>query len=123
MTSSSLSTPTKILGIGARIAQVRFPLSETKFSNSLGIYKNTLMQYEKEEQLPDAKLLTRIYEVYRVDPIWLLTGEPAKIFARKGNVTFLRSDNPAYASYTFAVHDEDKRLREDISFGALSLIG
>jgi transcriptional regulator with XRE-family HTH domain len=64
MISSSLSNPNKILGIGARIAQVRFPLSETAFADSLGIYRNTLMQYEKEEQLPDAKLLMRIYDIY-----------------------------------------------------------
>jgi transcriptional regulator with XRE-family HTH domain len=123
MISSSLSSPTKLLGIGARIAQVRFPLSQTMFANSLGIHKNTLMQYETEEELPDAKLLTRIYEVYRVDPIWLLSGEPAKVFARKGNITFLRSDNPTYASCTFAVHDESKNLREDISFKTLQLNG
>ena len=119
MTSSSLSSPTKLLGIGARISQVRFPLSQTRFANSLGIHKNTLKQYETEEELPDAKFLTRIYEVYRVDPIWLLTGESAKVFVRKGNTIFLRSDNPAYASCTFAVHDESKSLIEDISFSAL----
>jgi transcriptional regulator with XRE-family HTH domain len=83
MISSSLSNPNKILGIGARIAQVRFPLSETMFADSLGIYKNTLMQYEKEEQLPNAKLLMRIYDIYGVDPIWLLTGKSAKVFARR----------------------------------------
>jgi transcriptional regulator with XRE-family HTH domain len=110
MTSSSLSSPTKLLGIGARLSQVRFPLSQTKFAAALGIPKDTLMKFEKEEQLPKSEFFTRVYDVYRVDPIWLLTGESAKVFARKGNTTFLRSDNPAYASCTFAVHDESKSL-------------
>jgi transcriptional regulator with XRE-family HTH domain len=83
MISSSLSNPNKILGIGARISQVRFPLSETVFADSLGIYRNALRQYEKEEQLPDAKLLMRIHDIYGVDPIWLLTGKSAKIFTHR----------------------------------------
>ncbi len=81
MISSSLSSPTKLLGVGARIAQVRFRITRGKFADSIGIHKHTLMQYEKEEQLPDAKLIMRIYEVYGVDPIWLLTGKSAKVFA------------------------------------------
>jgi transcriptional regulator with XRE-family HTH domain len=114
MTSSSVSSPTKPLGIGARISQVRFPLSQTKFANSLGIDKKTLMKYEKEEKLPDSAFLTRIYEVYRVDPIWLLTGESARVFTRKENMICLRSNNPAYASCTFAVHDEGKTLSQTL---------
>jgi transcriptional regulator with XRE-family HTH domain len=86
MTSSSLSSPTKLLGIGARIAQVRFPLSQTKFAISLGIHKNTLMQYEQEEKPPDSEFLTRIYEVYRVDPIWLFTGESARVISLTENI-------------------------------------
>lgn len=121
MQSSSLSSPTKLLGIGARISQVRFPLSQTEFSDALGIHKNTLMKFEKEEQWPDSAFFTRVYDVYQIDPIWLLTGEAAKVFARAGNIIFLRSDNPVYASCTFAVDSERKKLREDIRFSALLL--
>ena len=114
MTSSSLSSPTKPLGIGARISQVRFPLSQTKFADALAIDKKTLMKYEKEEKPPDSAFLSRIYEVYRVDPIWLLTGESARVFTRKENIISLRSDNPAYASCTFVVHDEGKSLSQTL---------
>jgi transcriptional regulator with XRE-family HTH domain len=75
---SSLSSPTRpssSRGIGARITQVRSRVTQGKFADSLGIHKNTLIRYEKEERLPDSELLTRIYEVYGVDPTWLLTGE------------------------------------------------
>lgn len=75
MHSSSLSSPTKSRGIGARISQVRSRITQGKFADSLGIHKNTLIRYEKEERLPDSEFLTRIYEIYGVDPTWLLTGE------------------------------------------------
>jgi len=115
MKNSSPSKQTMPVGVGARISQVRFPFSQTKFASSLGIPENTLMHYEKEEKPPDSEFLTRIYEVYRVDPIWLLTGESAKVSTPKENIIFLRSDHPAYASCTFAVHDEGKSLRNDLS--------
>jgi transcriptional regulator with XRE-family HTH domain len=73
--SSSLPGSTPSSGIGARISQVRHHLTQTKFADSLGIHKNTLIRYEKEKRLPDAALLIRICEQYGVDPTWLLTGE------------------------------------------------
>lgn len=74
MKSSSLSESNPSYGIGARISQVRHHLTQTKFADSLGIHKNTLIRYEKEKRLPDAALLIRICEQYGVDPTWLLTG-------------------------------------------------
>jgi transcriptional regulator with XRE-family HTH domain len=73
--NSSLTSPTKSQGIGARITQVRSRITQGKFADSLGIHKNTLLRYEKEERLPDAEVLTLIYKTYGVDPAWLLTGE------------------------------------------------
>jgi transcriptional regulator with XRE-family HTH domain len=72
---SSLTRPTKCRGIGARITQVRSRITQGKFADSLGIHKNTLIRYEKEERLPDSEVLTLIYKTYGVDPAWLLTGE------------------------------------------------
>jgi transcriptional regulator with XRE-family HTH domain len=65
--------------IGTRIAQVRYPLSQSKFADSLGIHKNTLIRYENEERLPDSSLLLRICKQYDVDPTWLLTGETGSL--------------------------------------------
>ncbi len=73
--NSSLTSPTKSRGIGARITQVRSRITQGRFADSLGIHKNTLLRYEKEERLPDSEVLTRLYELYGVDPAWLLTGE------------------------------------------------
>lgn len=74
MENSSLTSPTK-RGIGARITQIRSRITQGRFADSLGIHKNTLLRYEKEERLPDSEVLTRLYELYRVDLAWLLTGE------------------------------------------------
>jgi phage repressor protein C with HTH and peptisase S24 domain len=81
MNSVSLSSLKEPLDIGSRIAQVRFPLPQAKFADSLGIHKNTLIRYEKGERLPDSSLLLRICERYDVDPGWLLTGNPRDLFA------------------------------------------
>ncbi len=75
MESSSLSSPTKCRGIGSRITQVRSRITQGKFADSLGIHKNTLIRYEKEERLPDSEVLTLIHKIYGVDLAWLLTGE------------------------------------------------
>lgn len=75
MNSSSLSISTKSRGIGSRIFQVRFPFSQKQFANELGICENILAQYEKEEKPPDLEFLSRLYEVYKIHPRWLLTGE------------------------------------------------
>jgi DNA-binding XRE family transcriptional regulator len=86
--NSSLTRPTKSRGIGARITQVRSRITQGRFADSLGIHKNTLLRYEKEERLPDSEVLTRLYELYGVDPAWLLTGE-SKIPGREGDLGFL----------------------------------
>ncbi len=81
MNSVSLSSLKEPLDIGSRIAQVRFPLPQGKFADSLGIHKNTLIRYEKGERLPDSSLLLLICERYDVDPGWLLTGNPRDLLA------------------------------------------
>ncbi len=87
-------------GIGARITQVRSRVTQGKFADSLGIHKNTLIRYEKEERLPDSELLTRIYEVYGVDPTWLLTGESRSPAATEPPISLLEDyvSIPIYGS-------------------------
>ncbi len=87
MNSISLSSLKKPLDIGSRIAQVRFPLPQGKFADSLGIHKNTLIRYEKGERLPDSALLLRICEQYDVDPGWLLTGNSRNLPAGENIAT------------------------------------
>jgi transcriptional regulator with XRE-family HTH domain len=75
--SSSLPSLTKPVGFGSRISQVRFPFSQKQLADELGICENTLAQYEREEKLPNVEFLSRLYEVYKIHPSWLLTGEAA----------------------------------------------
>jgi transcriptional regulator with XRE-family HTH domain len=79
MKISSLPSLTKPAGFGYRIFQVRFPFSQKQFADELGICENTLAQYEREEKPPNVEFLSRLYEVYKIHPSWLLTGESAEV--------------------------------------------
>ncbi|MGA7955226.1 MAG: S24 family peptidase [Gloeobacterales cyanobacterium] len=105
MERSSLSNPTKCRGIGARITQVRSRITQGKFADSLGIHKNTLIRYEKEERLPDSEVLTLLYKIYGVDPTWLLTGE-SKLPAVAEDLVF-SSDYIPVAGYCPSTHEID----------------
>lgn len=64
--------------IGQRIAQVRGKSTIVDFAVSLGIHKNTLMNYEKGERIPPADLVARICISYSVETKWLLLGDGPK---------------------------------------------
>jgi transcriptional regulator with XRE-family HTH domain len=105
--NSSLTSPTKSRGIGARITQVRSRITQGRFADSLGIHKNTLLRYEKEERLPDSEVLTRLYELYGVDPAWLLTGE-SKLPDMAGDLRF-PGDYVPVALYCTSINGIDTR--------------
>ncbi len=60
--------------IGDRIRMVRAGKSLTGFASGFGIHKNTLSRYEKGDGLPDAAFLTKLCDVYKISPDWILTG-------------------------------------------------
>lgn len=60
--------------VGDRLKQVRGKMSQVDFAASLGIGRTSLINYEKNERPLDATLLTRLWELYGVDTLWLLTG-------------------------------------------------
>ena len=61
--------------IGRRISQIRGDTPQSGFAKSLGIHKNTLIRYEKGERLPDAEFVLKMHLVYKISPLWLLTGQ------------------------------------------------
>lgn len=66
------------IGIGNRIKYLRGDESLPSFAKKLGIHKNTLARYEKEENLPDVGFLLDLCEVVGdedVTPDWLINGE------------------------------------------------
>lgn len=64
--------------LGERIALIRKLNQENRdvFASMMGVSKNTLVFYEKDERVPGADFLNNILGLCRViNPTWLLTGE------------------------------------------------
>ncbi|MEW5974132.1 MAG: helix-turn-helix transcriptional regulator [Pseudomonadota bacterium] len=60
--------------VGDRLKQVRGQMSQVDFAASLEIGRTSLINYEKNQRQLDANLLTRLWVLYGVDTLWLLTG-------------------------------------------------
>ncbi|MDP8224092.1 MAG: S24 family peptidase [Candidatus Lernaella stagnicola] len=46
-----------------------------RFAQAIGVNHQAVHNWLSEESLPNAKALVSLWNVYRVDPLWLLTGE------------------------------------------------
>jgi len=59
--------------VGSRIRWLRGTLSQDEFATRIGVHKNALGKYERDENIPGGDVLTRFYEVLDVNITWLLT--------------------------------------------------
>ena len=64
--------------LGERIREIRGDMPPAEFAHRLGIHKNTLLNWEKDENSPDSKALQKIILEYGLSPEWLMLGEGAK---------------------------------------------
>lgn len=65
--------------IGGRIRLVRGSLSQADFAAKIGVNKNLVGKYERDENIPGGDILTRLHHAFDVDVTWLLTGvEPPR---------------------------------------------
>ncbi len=67
-----------VIGIGNRIRYLRGGESLPSFAKKLGIHKNTLVRYEKEESLPDVGFVLKLCKIIdneAITPSWLIEGE------------------------------------------------
>ena len=73
---SKLSNSAINTSIGERLASLRdrLRLSQTDFAERLGISARAYQNYERGEREVPAAVITLLYEVFRVDPLWLLIG-------------------------------------------------
>lgn len=62
------------VNIGERIKQIRGVQTQQVFADLLGIGRTTLINYESNMRAPDAELLIKLHVLYKVQPLWLLTG-------------------------------------------------
>ncbi len=61
--------------IGERLRKIRGEMSQLELAEKLGVHKNTLANYEKNERLPDVEVLNKLLDVFPdIEPGWLLTG-------------------------------------------------
>jgi len=67
------------LGDRIKEARTREKLTQAKLAQMLEIAEPTLNKYEKGHRIPDATLLSRIANILKCDPGWLLTGIKSEI--------------------------------------------
>ena len=60
--------------IGGRIRHIRGELSQEDFATQIGVHKNAVGKYERDENIPGGDVLKRLYKVKAVNITWLLTG-------------------------------------------------
>ena len=63
------------MSIGTRLRYVRGSLSLPNFAQSLEVREVIVVNWEQDVSYPDAVLITKICDIYQVDPVWLLYGE------------------------------------------------
>jgi transcriptional regulator with XRE-family HTH domain len=61
--------------IGERIKFIRGSLAKVEFARALGIYRNTLLQWETNKNFPDFERLQKIHKEFKVNPNWLISGK------------------------------------------------
>ena len=73
---SRLANPEENVSIGRRLAGVREHrhLTQTEFAERLALSPRAYQNYERGEREIPAAVLKTLYEIFGVDPLWVLTG-------------------------------------------------
>jgi transcriptional regulator with XRE-family HTH domain len=63
--------------LGERLKFIQKKSGKTlpEFSQSIGISRDSLINYQQNRTYPDSRILSTLYEIYRVNPTWLLVGK------------------------------------------------
>nr|VFJ62528.1 MAG: transcriptional regulator [Candidatus Kentron sp. DK] len=71
-------------GIGQRLLKIRGDASQQAFARRIGVNKNTVGGYEREERKPDAEVLRRLIEL-GFNANWIVTGQGPMRFQEPGD--------------------------------------
>ena len=76
---SKLSTEAENIEIGRRLCALResLNLSQVEFAQRIDLSPRAFQNYERGERETPASVIKVIYEVFSVDPLWLLVGPGA----------------------------------------------
>lgn len=75
----------ELLGVGERIKTIRGSMQQQEFASLLSIGRTTLIRYEKNERLPDIEFVVKLNLLFKVQPLWLLTGSGDDVGGEKLN--------------------------------------
>lgn len=70
----------KLDSVGGRIKHARGSMEQKEFAEFLGVARQTLIRYEKNDRKPDVDFITTLYEKCGIEPLWLLTGQGERGF-------------------------------------------
>lgn len=64
----------KTIGERIKFIQKNSGKNQVEFAQSLGVSKGSLILYQKNERNPGSSFLVTLWEIYKVNPTWLLIG-------------------------------------------------
>jgi transcriptional regulator with XRE-family HTH domain len=89
-----MDTILKTLGERIKFIQRKSGKNLPEFAHSLGVSRDSLINYQQNRTKPDSRFLSTLCDLYRVNPAWLLLGEGepisvviAAVSLKKGRVT------------------------------------
>jgi transcriptional regulator with XRE-family HTH domain len=90
--------------IGGRFAYVRlfYGQDQDVFAKNIGLSISNVSNVENYKYDPSFKPLKKLIEIYKVNPIWLLTGEgePYKVVVLEDKRLFLKNDGSPVEEYS-----------------------
>ncbi|MGD9161344.1 MAG: helix-turn-helix transcriptional regulator [Desulfobacteraceae bacterium] len=98
--------------IGGRFTYVRlfYGQNQGEFAKNIGLSVSNVSNIENHKYEPSFEPLRKLIEIYKVNPIWLLSGEdePYKVVMLKNERLFLKYDDTPVKEYSedFAMHLE-----------------
>ena len=74
----------KTLGERLKLIQKKSGKTLPEFAKSLGVSRDSLINYQQNRTSPDSRLLSTLCELYQVNPTWLLLGEGKPVSGEVG---------------------------------------
>ncbi len=109
-----LSSMSELFPYHERVGRVRahFALSQTAIAERLGLSLRAYQNYERGEREIPVALVHALYEQFRVDPVWLLTGAGSMMVAEDQRK---RLDQPLLDRVVEAVEKFEADLKRPLS--------